>query len=102
MGRLKRRVSINLTPEVLEKARKLGLNISRICEEALKQEIERILGLKGRNGGNLGGEAPGVVARERFELSSAGPEPAMLDRYTTGLHPAPLTPLFWGRVFPRG
>jgi hypothetical protein len=27
-----------------------------------------------------------LVARERFELSSAGPEPAMLDRYTTGLH----------------
>jgi hypothetical protein len=26
-----------------------------------------------------------VVARERFELSSAGPEPTMLDRYTTGL-----------------
>jgi hypothetical protein len=27
----------------------------------------------------------GGVARERFELSSAGPEPAMLGRYTTGL-----------------
>jgi hypothetical protein len=26
-----------------------------------------------------------LVARERFELSSAGPKPAMLDRYTTGL-----------------
>ena len=26
-----------------------------------------------------------MVARERFELSSTGPEPAMLDRYTTGL-----------------
>ena len=26
-----------------------------------------------------------MVARERFELSSAGPGPAMLDRYTTGL-----------------
>ena len=26
-----------------------------------------------------------MVARERFELSSAGPEPAMLDHYTTGL-----------------
>ena len=25
------------------------------------------------------------VARERFELSSAGPKPAMLDHYTTGL-----------------
>jgi hypothetical protein len=27
----------------------------------------------------------GMVARERFELSSAGPKPAMLDHYTTGL-----------------
>jgi hypothetical protein len=27
-----------------------------------------------------------VVARERFELSSAGPKPTMLDHYTTGLH----------------
>ena len=27
-----------------------------------------------------------MVARERFELSSAGPKPAMLDHYTTGLH----------------
>ncbi len=29
------------------------------------------------------------VARERFELSSAGPKPAMLDHYTTGLRPEP-------------
>ena len=27
-----------------------------------------------------------MVARERFELSSAGPKPAMLVHYTTGLH----------------
>ena len=27
-----------------------------------------------------------LVARERFELSSAGPKPAMLVHYTTGLH----------------
>ncbi len=27
----------------------------------------------------------GKIARERFELSSAGPKPAMLDHYTTGL-----------------
>ena len=26
-----------------------------------------------------------VVARERFELSSEGPKPSMLDHYTTGL-----------------
>ena len=27
-----------------------------------------------------------VVARERFELSSKGPKPSMLDHYTTGLY----------------
>jgi hypothetical protein len=27
-----------------------------------------------------------MVARGRFELPSAGPEPAMIDRYTTGLN----------------
>ena len=27
-----------------------------------------------------------VVARERFELSSSGPKPDMLDHYTNGLH----------------
>jgi hypothetical protein len=27
----------------------------------------------------------GLVARERFELSSEGPKPSMLDHYTTGL-----------------
>ena len=27
-----------------------------------------------------------MVARERFELSSVGPKPTMLDHYTTGLH----------------
>ncbi len=31
-----------------------------------------------------------VVARERFELSSAGPKPAMLVRYTTGLLSLPI------------
>lgn len=27
-----------------------------------------------------------MVARERFELSSPGPKPDMLDHYTNGLH----------------
>jgi hypothetical protein len=28
-----------------------------------------------------------MVARGRFELPSGGPEPPMIDRYTTGLNP---------------
>ena len=35
-----------------------------------------------------------LVARGRFELPSAGPEPAMLDRYTTGLFSMPILRLF--------
>ena len=46
------------------------------------------------------------VARERFELSSAGPKPAMLGHYTTGLQQSRLlctTDLFssWSLSFPR-
>ena len=33
----------------------------------------------------------GMVARERFELSSKAPEASMLNRYTTGLHYSNLT-----------
>ena len=35
-------MTINLDPEVVRKARELGLNISRIAENALKEYIERL------------------------------------------------------------
>ena len=57
---MKRKVyAIRIDPEVWQKARELGLNISRICENALKQEIERKTGLKRR--GEEGFGSPGEI-----------------------------------------
>ena len=39
---MKRRVNVYLDHEIVEKAHSLGLNISRIAENALKQAINRI------------------------------------------------------------
>ena len=64
-------VGITLPPELVEKARKYGLNISKIAENALRDMIERIEGAecgKGRPKGGLAGS-------EGFEpsiTSSAG------------------------------
>jgi post-segregation antitoxin (ccd killing protein) len=44
MGRLKKKVYINLPPELVEKARKHGLNISKVCENALVEIMNRIEG----------------------------------------------------------
>ena len=40
--RRKQKVTINLDPEVVRKARELGLNISKIAENALKEYIKRL------------------------------------------------------------
>ncbi len=40
--RRKKQVTINLEPEVIEKAKQIGLNISKICENALKETITRL------------------------------------------------------------
>ena len=72
--------SIRISQEVWEKARKLGLNISRICEKALIQEINLAARAESRNGGNLGGGAPSLVLRPGFEPGSAAREAAILDR----------------------
>ena len=45
--RRKVRVSINLTPKVYEKAKNLGLNISKVCENALKEAVRRLKGMYG-------------------------------------------------------
>ena len=70
---------------MVKEAKEIGLNISKTCENALKEAVKRLKGEESKITRFLGI----VVARERFELSSAGPEPAMLDRYTTGLPPHP-------------
>jgi len=47
--RRKVKVTINLEPEIAKKAHELGLNISKICENALKEYIEKLTGFKLKN-----------------------------------------------------
>ena len=42
MGRTKKKVYINLSKEIVEKARNHGLNISKVSENALKDTIKRL------------------------------------------------------------
>ncbi len=44
MGK-KRNVLLYMDEEIVEKAKKIGLNISQYCENCLKQAIERLEGL---------------------------------------------------------
>jgi hypothetical protein len=53
----KAQVQITLPPELLEKAREYGLNISKITENALKEYIEALEKPKMTNGGSFLGEA---------------------------------------------
>jgi len=47
--RRKVKVTINLEPEVAKKAKELGLNISKICENALKDYIDKVTGFNSNN-----------------------------------------------------
>ena len=49
LGRIEKPVLINLPPEIVEKARKHGLNISKVEENALIDIINRIEGKKPAN-----------------------------------------------------
>ena len=46
---LKKNVTIRIEKDLVEKARELGLNISKVSENALKDMIERIEGSKAEN-----------------------------------------------------
>ena len=71
MGRIKKKVYINLPPDLVEKARKHKLNISKVTEKALILEIENIE--ENNNPNNKGSSVNAssqeglVVPRERFE-----------------------------------
>jgi len=53
--RKRKNVVITLDPELLEKAHKLGLNISKVCEKALIQAVKALEQVFSQNkGGNLG------------------------------------------------
>jgi len=77
MGRLKKRVSINLPPELVKEARELGLNISKIAENALREYIRRLKASNKQtdcNRGVKGGGNPLMVLRPGFEPGSRARE----------------------------
>ena len=66
-------VTIRIDPEVWRTARKLGLNISRTCENALKHEIQQITKIKQK--GNYKLPSDGKAQPPRM-VDGAGFEPA--------------------------
>ena len=80
-------MQITLPPELLEKAREYGLNLSKITENALKQYIEALEKRKMTNGGEFLGEASleKKVQRARWDLNPRSPAPKASALIRTGL-----------------
>ena len=86
-------ISNSLKQRLTRTARQLGLSVPRLIEEMLNANgLGTGMGTSTvtnfHNGGisiNRADVNKILVARGRFELPSAGPKPAMLVRYTTGL-----------------
>ena len=70
--RRKVRVSINLPPELVKKAKELGLNISKIAENALREYIRRLEGSDCEKGRNLGTVGSGLVRGVGFQHKFTG------------------------------
>ena len=68
--------TIYVDPEVIKKAKELGLNISKTCENALKEAIRRLEGSNSQSsletGSGSSQKNDGLVGPERFELSAFG------------------------------
>ena len=63
---------ITLDPEIVEKAKKLGLNISKVCENALVQTLNSLETVFGERGGNLGTVGSRLEPRAGFEPATRG------------------------------
>ncbi len=91
MGRLKKKVYINLPPEVVEKARKHSLNISKVSENALIDMISRIEGNKKPNNPvssiNASSQEGLVVRPPEFEPGLEAWEASVLDQTRPRPHP---------------
>ena len=86
---MKRNVMIRIDANLVQKAKELGLNISKVSENALKEMIRRIESPSAPKEARDCPDNPensSGIARGRFELPSAGPKPTMLVHYTTGLY----------------
>ena len=88
----KAQVQITLPPELLEKARDLGLNLSKITENALKQYIDALEKPKMTNGGTpFLGEASleKKVLRGCPSLVGGRPAKPVVSNGRAGSNPAP-------------
>jgi hypothetical protein len=94
-GREKKNVVIYLDPEIVKEAKELGLNISKIAENALREAISRLKGEIGKNNPNSGDFDDGVyinLLRPGFEPGSRAREARILDRT---ILPEPGLILYW-------
>ena len=87
-----KRVKVNLTmdEEVVKEAKKIGINLSQFCENALREAIKRLKGLKTETNG--GTPVSHTVWRGVRDLNPRGPTGHRLSR------PAP----YQARVTPLG
>jgi hypothetical protein len=67
---------------VIDRAQLEQTQITQLTAALKQQMVKEIFESQGQNRIN---SCLGEVARERFELSSSGPKPDMLDHYTNGL-----------------
>ncbi|GEM_PF-1175884 len=81
----KKNVVIYLDPEIVKEARDLGLNISKISENALKEAIRRLKGENLQNSYNSGNRAdppgfePGIYGLEGRRSIHAEPRARLVD-----------------------
>ena len=87
MPRRKKPVLINLPPELVREARELGLNISKIAENALREYIRRLKGSNEQTDCSQevkGDDSPLMVLRPGFEPGSRAREARILGRTIVG------------------
>ena len=83
-------ISITLPPELVKKARELGLNISKISENALKDYIKRLEGYENHSNPNsvpssvTSNNISSLVLRPGFEPGSPARKAGILSRAIFG------------------
>ena len=70
--RKRKNVVITLDPEIVKKAKELGLNISKVCENALFQAVKALENIFNEKGGNLGTVGSRLEPRAGFEPATRG------------------------------
>ena len=97
---MRKLISIRIDPKIFQKARVLGLNIPKTCENSLKQEIQRLANANSETNCistcDSTSPQPRLVGPPGFEPGSRAPEAQSLDHASrrplsniflaTGLH----------------